>query len=621
MPVRKTTYTIIILMILATVAMADDSFVVTANVSSSVVQAGAPFTYQVTVSGDGSVPNPTVDIPNELRILSGPSSSRSISIVNFKRTTTLTLSWQLVGTRAGTVTFPRPKVESGGKSVTGPKVSVKITSGGNAPAPSQQPSGSRSSSNPTPATSGNSTPSIFIDVDVSNKNPYVQEPVTVTYTLYFKEDVRRFEMNSYPTTDGFWTERLETPGKPETFRKNINGELYTGAVIYQFLAFPTRAGELKIGPMEVSLDVMEQRRRRSRSMFEGFFDFGDPFGDLVKKPVSAPTQTLKVEDLPSANKPVDFNGVVGDFDIAAKLDRDTVMTNESVTLKVTVRGKGNVGFVPEPTLVIPPDIEAYEPKVTEQSQPSAGTMSGTKTFTYLLIPRRAGEQKIDPVRLSYFDPNRKMYVSKKTSTLNLYVEPASGWAAQDVDLPHGAPEEVRSLGTDIRWILDASRGLRRTGTPLYQQAVYPLSYIAPLGLVLLSLWFRKHQVKLAGDVAGRRARKAAKRAMLALKEARDLHSSGNTSEGYDALARGIVHYLADRVHANVGELDRAKVESILIERDVTEGNRLEMLQLLDRCNQARFTPDGLDSAVLGELIDQAKSWIMKVDRRFDMRKK
>ncbi len=617
----ETVKTIAILLTLLTMAgmtMAGD-IVVSAKAMPSVVEAGTPFEFQVSVSGSGSVPNPKVDIPNDFRILSGPNTSQSFTMVNMKMTASKTLSWRLVCTTPGSYTFPRATVDKDGKTYRSPKVTVEITPSG---ARSSSSSGRSSRSTPssrTPQSKINNTEPIFIQVDVSERKPYSQEPVTVTYTLFFRENVQRFEINSYPSTEGFWTERLEISNPPEVVRRNVNGDLYSAAVIYQFLAFPTRSGELKIGPMDVTLDVVEQRRRRSRSLFDSFFD-SNPFSNVVKRTVTAPSRALDVQPLPTANRPADFDGVVGDLDISAKLDRDTVMTNESVTLEVTVRGKGNIGFVPEPTLVIPPDIEKYEPKVSETSRPSGGTLSGSKTFTYLLIPRRAGDQKINPVRLSFFDPERKAYFTRTTKAMDLHVKPASGWAAQDVDLPHGSPEEVRSLGTDIRWILDATRGLRRMGTPLHQQAAYPAFYALPVAIALLSLWLRRRQAKLAGDVAGRRSRKAAKRAMGALKEARDQHGKGNIAEGYDALARGIVQYLADRVHVNPADLDRQRIDLILAERSVTAENRTELMQLLDKCDMARFTPGGLDETALSDLIERARKWILAVDRRFDVKR-
>ena len=170
------------------------------------------------------------------------------------------------------------------------------------------------------------------------------------------------------------------------------------------------------------------------------------------------------------------------------------------------------------------------------------------------------------------------------------------------------------IGTDIRWIHDATRGLHRNVIPVYKSAVYPLVYILPLAIALLSLWIRRQQDRLEGDVEGRRKRRAAKRALAALKEAQQNYDENKISEGFTALARGVINYLADRTNNIASTLDTTTIDTILTYRNVPEEKKKQLQNILEKCNTARFTPGGLNPKVLSNLIRISRNWIQDTDR-------
>ncbi len=426
------------------------------------------------------------------------------------------------------------------------------------------------------------------------------------------------------STEGFWKEDLPVSNPPEVFEQRIDGQLYHGAIIQKILLYPTRTGELEIGPMELTCEVRERTsgRRRFGSLFDSVFD--DPFfGGFQTRSVDIESEpvTVSVRSLPSEGRPAGFQEVVGRYRIRAELDQDSVATNESVTLTVRISGTGNIGFIPEPELNIPPDLEIYDPQTRQDQESTGRTLEGWKSFTYLLIPRRAGVQRIAPIEFSFFDPDRRRYSTVETDELVLNVRPASGWDAMISDLPGGSAEEVRSLATDIRWIHDSSVGLRRSGPPLYQQATYPIAYLLPALIALGALLARRRMDQLAGNVAAARSRKATKRALSALKEANQAYKAGNITQGYDALARGLVYYIADRAHTPAADLAIDRIAEILSGRGVSTDQIAEIRELIHRCNTARFTPDGMDEHALSDLIGQARKWILGVDRYFEKKQK
>ena len=89
----------------------------------------------------------------------------------------------------------------------------------------------------------------------------------------------------------------------------------------------------------------------------------------------------------------------------AVLNKDTVNVNDPVNFTITVSGTGNLKVAESPSLKLSPDIEVYDPKITDDIKNSMNGTSGQKTFEFLLIPRHNGDYTIPPVTYSYFNPS------------------------------------------------------------------------------------------------------------------------------------------------------------------------------------------------------------------------
>ncbi|MCB2199877.1 BatD family protein [bacterium] len=591
---------------------------VKADVSSRTVEVGNTFLYQVTVSGSGNLPTPTVNLPSSFQIVSGPNSNISMQFINGKMSSTRTLTYRLRAMRKGDYTITGPTVTSKGKQITGTSITIEVASNGAAGSTQQSSPGTSSPSTrqqttPPPASRRAQTlPSMFLEATVSSQSVSFQEPLTLIFTLYYQEDVKTFNVNRLASTEGFWSEQWPVPERPDIRQEYVNGQLYNAADLHRLILFPTKTGELKIGEMDVTIGYRKARRNQRQSLFDSFFS--DPFSSSIQyEDLKSDPITIKVAPLPTEGRPANFENVVGDYRIRSSLDTDQVRTNESVTFTVTISGEGNIGFIPTPDISFPSDLEVYEPQVEESHQPSNGVITGSKSFTWLLIPRRPGKQTIPAVSFSYFDPKTKQYRTPKAPAHTLQVQPATGWSGVDTE-SSDTPSEVETLGTDIRWILQADHGLRRHGPPLQERPLYWLAYLIPVGVAAAGFGLRKRQDKLLSQTGLVRSRKAAKRALEALSAARSLLSKGEIQEGYTGLARGLIGYISDRIGIPVGQLDRQRLLTELGQRNVSESAVRELVAVLDLCDSARFTPQGAEANSLAELIERAQRWIGQVDR-------
>ncbi len=575
-----------------------------ASASPTRLELGDSFIYQVTVEGSGTLPTPSNNIPSAFQILSGPNSNISMQFINGKMSSTRTLTYTLRALRRGEFTIPAPVVADGGEQKMANPVKIVVEAPGDV------------SSQPDP---GDMVPKqsnvrqrqldpIFLQADIEPTSAYLQEAMVVTFTLFFQPSVRTYDVQKLPSTEGFWSEDWKVPSPPGIVERNINGHLYNAAVIHRLILFPTRTGELTIGPMDLTVHYVGGRSR-SRSFFDSIFD-----SYVEQMNVSSNPITVNVKSLPTDGQPDNFQNVVGNWRLDARLDSDAVQTNESVMLTVKISGQGNVGFLPAPEVRVPPDIELYDPEVDIHKRPANGTISGEKTFSYLLIPRRPGAQAIPPVELSFFDPERKQYRTLRADPGELDVVAASGWSANDVD-GSGVPARVESVGQDIRWIMDSSTGLKSKIDPLHQRGSYWAGYLLPVLIAVAGYGICKRRDTMAGQQSLVRSRKAAKRALKALKEARDLHGQGEIGEGYNALARGILSYLSERLNVPNASLDERGRRELLGANDISQSSQQELGDILNICDTARFSPHGSEAGTLATLIERAEKWITTVDRQ------
>ena len=249
----------------------------------------------------------------------------------------------------------------------------------------------------------------------------------------------------------------ETP--PLTSLKEaINGITYGTGVIQQFLLYPQISGDITIDPVQISV-LVQQKSGRTDPFFGDFFS---TYTTIPRAVVSKPVK-VKVNPLPG-QKPKDFSGIVGKIDITSSLDKDSVNVNDAINFKIVLSGMGNLKLATLPELNIPPDIEVYDPKVSENLTNGTNGTTGRKTFEYILIPRHNGDFTIPPVSLSYFNPSSRQYERLNTAEITFHAKKTTGESTDAAFYGGVTKEDIKYLGKDIRFIKSRLAGFR--GKPI-----------------------------------------------------------------------------------------------------------------------------------------------------------
>ncbi len=598
----------IVLLLFGTVAGAQD-LSVRLSVTPSTVSLTRAFTVQVTLSGpraQGVAEVKPPDLSAFARFLGSRGTSQSIQIINGRMSVTKTFSFDYMPTKTGTFTVPAVVVKVAGKSYRSGNAKVTVTS---APTPPRSLPGAQAGPRVRTQPGRQALEDqVFLRVRANKRTVYQGEPVVLTYSLYTRLTVTGYAITKMPSTTGFWTEELEIPQPPPTRDEVVNGQNYVVADIKKLVLFPTSPGKVKVDPMAVDCDV-RLPRRRSNDIFDSFFD--DPFfGRTVRRTLYSPPLTITVKPLPEEGKPEDFSGAVGHFKMSASVDKQAVKTNEALTLKIRIWGSGNVRMISEPKLQLPPDFEQYEPKVTEKIDKSGNTIRGSKTFEYVLIPRFPGEQRIKPIRFSFFDPSAGTY---RTLTSPEFVIQVARGASTPVAVGGSfSKEEVRLLGQDIRFIKTEAHAWRRVGRHFHQSPWFVLLLVFPLVAMSGAYGYRVRQDRLAENVALARARRANREANKRLKKARSLLALETQKEFYAEVARSVLGFLADKFNLPAAGLVSEDVEGHLRQRKVEEELIKETLALLQDCDFHRFAPTESSTENMQATLKRAENLIERL---------
>ena len=548
---------------------------------------------------------------NDFQILWGPQSGRSTSlqIINGKRSKSVqtTYTYVLRPTGAGKFNLPTATAKVNGKEIRSEATSIQVAAAGAATSKSrpQQSSGQSSAQTQQRQQTGIQDSDIFLKLDLSRRNVVVGEPIIATLKLYQRVNIGGFENVTFPTFNGFWSQEIEAPTNIEFEREVYDGQIYNSALLRKFVIIPQHQGEIKIDPAEMVCLVNIRVSPSGTSIFDGFFDDYR----TVRKKVSTGAVTVNVSPLP-AGAPASFGGGVGTFSISAKLSKDELKTHEAASLLVTISGKGNVSLLEAPKVSFPPDMEVYDTKISEKVD--KGGLAGSKYYEFPFIPRSHGDFVIEPVRYSYYDVEKGKYVTLETEPINITVERGNEVDAGGVVIAGPSQKDVRTLGSDIRFINTKAPGLVSKGVFFVGSSLF-WALAALLVVLAVVAWLVFHKVaERRADVVGTKNRKATKMALKRLQLASTFLKQNLYTAFYEELHKALLGFISDKLNIPVAELSRDRITESLKAENVSENLIATFIDILDACEFARYAPDSGHEAMAAH-YDSAVDVISSID--------
>ena len=569
----------------------------------------------VSISGPDGKRASEPDLPSiEGFRVAGRSSSSQFQIVNGRMSSTRSFTYELLPQEEGIFIVGAVTVTANGETYESVPITVEVVADSVAP---QSRGGSRSPFGSDPfdtfsafgqrrqKTTQVEEDDVYVRATASKSSVFQGEQIVVTYRLYSRFVPIGPEVEDDPPLTGFWVEEVDLGVDTSIEREVIDGKRYLTAPIKQRVVFPTKPGTLAIPPMTFKMAF----RVGSNDPFDSFFA-------RASRPVRVRTQPieLEVKPLPTRGRGLDFSGTVGEYELEAKLNQEEVEAGGAVTLTLAIHGKGNLRTIEAPDLADVEGFRTFAPKASESYRATSSGLGGEKMWEYVLVPESGGVKELGPWSFPFFDPKRGDYVTASAGPLKLRVAGAVASAGGDVLFSAGR-RDVTLLRQDILYLKPTPETLGVGESPFYESTMFYFSILAP---VLWNFGFivyrrRKHKERTHSDFfRSRRAhRMARERLGRAAKLAKD-----SSKICYEEVAAALYRYVADKTSVSPSGLTSSKIDAALEERNASEDLRKEFFSVLDRCEEARFTPGERTREEMESLLIRTENLIVSVDRLF-----
>ncbi|MBC7438989.1 MAG: protein BatD, partial [Flavobacterium sp.] len=341
--------------------------------------------FTMNADGDNFAP-PTFD---GFRVVGGPFQQMSQQWINGRGSFSKAYSYILLPSQKGILTIKQASVEINGQVYKTIPVKINVTNAIEIP---KDP-------NDVQVSADNE---LHLVADISKTNPYINEPITVVYKLYFSNNIgiTNSQELEKPKYNDFWSQNIDI--KQLTVEQSTyNGENYRCVVLKKVILYPQKSGKLTIEPLSLDLDLQLPTNRRNI--------FGQIQITEGNKRVSAGAKTINVKPLPEKGKPIVFSGGVGKLNFSAIPSKTTLKHGESFDLIIKVSGNGNLKLFDLPKPVVPSALEMYEPVHSENVSTPLSGMTGSISDKYTIIPDFKGNYPIKAMSFTYFDLGSNSY--------------------------------------------------------------------------------------------------------------------------------------------------------------------------------------------------------------------
>ncbi len=569
---------VVMLVVLAAGEVAAQGIQVTIDRTEATVQDQLVLT--VTVTGSQTAQPQLPQLPDFTVDPRGRSSQ--VNIINGQYTASLIYNYLLAPKRPGTFTIGAARVEIDGTIYGSRPFQVKIV------AASKQPGEANE---------------LFITTQVSNRKPYVGQQVVYTWRFFRRVQIADAQLEAQEF-NGFLVEDL---GELREYRSVVGGKQYLVSELRKAL-FPQEEGTLQIPPSQVSCQVVVRLGSRRGSIFDDFFGRSSTQSKVVRsKPI-----TIEVQPLPPP--PAGFSGLVGSFDVSAKLSKRSLQVGESTTLNLTVSGSGNAHMISEPPLAGLESFKIYDDKPSGTLDRSGNLLSGYKTFTKALVPLQPGEMTVPAISLISFNPAKSAYETKRTGPFTLAVSPAEG--QEELRLtesmaPGSGKVAVRILADDI---LPIERGLDAVAAAPLATRPLPLlvgALLAPPLLFLGLLIADRRQRRFQADAGLKKRRIALRTARRSLQQLTG-SAGAEIRTVADLGSRCLRIYIGDKLGLEGIALTPKEVRQHLGDNGVTDELADEVHQLLERLEAAQY---GAATVEAEQLDNDLKQYLNRLERQ------
>lgn len=328
----------------------------------------------------------------------------------------------------------------------------------------------------------------FVWVESSNNNPYVGQSFTLKYTIFTKHPLNSGDQfitrNAFINFGDFSAKELSRFTSTEI---QIKGVRYFMVEYQTHLLTPISSGSKSIPSFEIEYATYQVIQ-------SGFFGKRK----RIDKKVIAPSYNLNVKSLPT--KPNNFSGLVGDFKLNLKVDKEQIKANDALTIKASLSGNGNFDALNKVEFNIPSNWEMYDPKTTDNIEATSTGNRGKRVFEYVAIPRIKGDFEVSVPQLVFFNVNTHKYETISKQTIKVIVEEGELGEGSKISNFNNGNREINIVSDDIRFIktdfdLENDGNIYLTNSTIFK-SIFTLSSAGVLVFLFVPLMNNKKRDKI-----------------------------------------------------------------------------------------------------------------------------
>ena len=494
------------------------------------------------------------------QIIGGPNQSIKTSYLNGEQSFSKTFSYFLKPLKKGKLVIYQATVTIDGQEYKSLPVEVNVT-------------------NSVKGANSNSDDEYFDDdnieliASVSKSSPYINEPITIVYKLYYKSPINVSNANESeaPKYKDFFTQNIKIP-QLKVNRETYKGQIYNVVDWRKVVLYPQRDGNLEISPLSLNLVLDFPTNKRDF--------FGNIIYDQASKIITTGSKIITVRKVPDNGKPKNFSGAAGQFEFDIILNKNSLKASESFQAKVKVTGQGNLKLFDLPNLMVPASMELYEPERKENVKTNLSGMSGTIENIYTIVPKYQGKFPIQELEFSYFDPLEKTYKTLKSQKLNIDV-------FEGPTLSSNSNENiVLTVSESFKFIKKENNFTRINKEQFSNTSTFYILLSIPL-LSLLSFIIFYSLPKRRELNNYEKIKKVYKQIKINLNNAEK--SIGNKDKFYDLVEKAIYNCLKARFSIETNKLNKESIKKQMILDGISVDKIEIILKLVESCERARYS--------------------------------
>ena len=494
------------------------------------------------------------------QIIGGPNQSIKTSYVNGERSFSKTYSYFLQPLKKGSIKIKQASVEIDGEEYKSLPIEVLITDSVSQPSES--------------VTQYYNDDDIELRALISKGSPYLNEPITVIYKLYYKapiniSDARETETPNYKD---FWSQTIKIP-QLKVQREIYKGQNYNVVEWRKVVLYPQKPGELEISPLSLNLvlDVPTDKRDF----------FGNVIYDQTSQVISTGKRIINVKDLPLNNKPSSFTGAVGQFEFDVILNKSSLRATESFQAELKVKGEGNLKLFDLPDILVPSSMELFEPQREESINTNLSGMSGSVTKLFTVIPRFQGSFPIEEVEFSYFDPQLESYKTLKSPRLTVDV-----FDGPTIANSSSNNTNVITPNDSFRFIKTKANLIKIDDSEFFESQLFYILVSSPFAMVITFVMLTAYtRTRKSSSIELQKAHEKEINKMIdAAKK-----SLNDKNIFYDLIEKALLKTLFLKFSINIENFNKEKIKSISRDKGVDEKTISKIIQLIENCESAKYS--------------------------------